>query len=184
MTTVFISGSISISRLNDDIRQRLQSIITQGFSVVVGDAGGMDKAVQQYLFDNAYKDVTVYCSGNRCRNNVGQWITNKIAVSPELKGRDFYTEKDKVMASDADYGFVLWDGKSQGSITNVLELVKDNKKALVYHSPKKTFYKILDVNDASELISSCDQELIKKLKSKLATLLPETQAEAQISLGF
>ena len=184
MTTVFLSGSRDISHLNDDIRQRLQSIINQGFSVVIGDANGMDKAVQQYFFDNAYKDVTVYCSGNRCRNNIGQWMTRKIAVSPKLTGREFYTQKDKAMAADADYGFVLWDGKSQGSITNVLELVKDNKKALVYHSPQKTFYKISDVNDASELISHCDQQLIKKLRSKLAALLPENRADPQISLGF
>ena len=33
------------------------------------------------------------------------------------------TQKDKAMAAEADYGFVLWDGKSSGSISNVFELL-------------------------------------------------------------
>lgn len=64
-------------------------------------------------------------------------MTRKIAVSPKLTGREFWTQKDKAMA--ADYGFFLWDGKSQDSITNVLELVKDNKKSLVYHSQNSLY---------------------------------------------
>lgn len=132
----------------------------------------MDTAVQQYFFDSSYKDATVYCSGNRCRNNIGQWakkIQNSLGVSFTL---------------EADYSFVLWGGKSQGSITNVLELVKGSKKALVYHSPQKAFYKISDVDDASELISHCDQQLVRKLRSKLVALLPENRVDPEISMSF
>lgn len=183
MTTIFLSGSRNISHLDKDVQRRLQNIIDQKFSVVVGDANGIDKAVQKFFFEAGYKDVTVYCSGSNCRNNIGGWQTKSILVSPKLKGRDFYTEKDKSMASDADYGFVLWDGKSQGSITNVMELIKNNKKALVYYSPQRTFYKITDVDDASKLISNCSQDLINKLQAKLAVNLKE-KSEVQVSFGF
>jgi hypothetical protein len=43
------------------------------------------------------------------------------------------------MAKNADYGFVLWDGKSPGSIENVITLLKGGKSALVYYSPDKEF---------------------------------------------
>jgi hypothetical protein len=35
------------------------------------------------------------------------------------------------MAIEADYGFVLWDGKSPGSLNNIIELLNKNKKAPV-----------------------------------------------------
>jgi hypothetical protein len=76
----------------------LKNVIAQQFEVVVGDANGVDKAVQQYLHDESYLHVTVFCSGNACRNNVGNWKVSKIKVEPNLKGRDFYTKKDKEMA--------------------------------------------------------------------------------------
>lgn len=68
MTTVFISGSRKISQLNEDVQLRLKKIIDQQFSIVIGDANGVDRAVQQYLFDISYKNVSVFCSGNTCRN--------------------------------------------------------------------------------------------------------------------
>lgn len=184
MKTVFLSGSRKIGRLNKDVCERLTNIMEQGLSVIVGDASGVDRAVQQYLFDHSYPSVTVFCSGEHCRNNVGNWATKNIAVDKKLRGRDFYTQKDKAMAAEADYGFIFWDGKSQGSITNVLELVKNDKKSLVYFHPEKAFYKILNIEDANELIGHCDQALVRKLKDQLAALLPEEQVESQVSFGF
>lgn len=66
-----------------------------------------------------YANVTVFCSGPECRNNIGQWNVNYVPVDAKLKGRDFYTQKDKAMAGESDYGFALWDGGSPGSISNV-----------------------------------------------------------------
>jgi len=63
MKTVFLSGSRAISRLNQDIRDRLDRIISQAFEIVVGDANGADKALQGFLYDHHYGKVTVYCSG-------------------------------------------------------------------------------------------------------------------------
>jgi hypothetical protein len=73
MTKVFIGGSRKLSRLNADIRHRLDRIIDGGFAVVVGDANGADKAVQSYLKSKNYDSVEVFCAGKACRNNVGSW---------------------------------------------------------------------------------------------------------------
>ena len=72
MTTVFVAGSRAISKLNEQITERLDNIMRRQLSVLVGDANGADKAVQAYLAKCAYRSVTVY-SMEASRNNVGGW---------------------------------------------------------------------------------------------------------------
>lgn len=156
MTTVFLSGSRKISRLNDMIRSRIQNMVEQGFQLIVGDANGADKALQGFLAEIEYQNVVVFCAGGTCRNNVGGWQTRQIEVDPKFKGRDFYTQKDKEMAAEADYGFVLWDGKSAGSINNVFELLKREKRVVVYLSSKKEFAAVTKPRDVEALLQTCD----------------------------
>ncbi|WP_020396858.1 hypothetical protein [Thiolinea disciformis] len=146
-TTLFISGSRHIRALNSEIKSRLQNIINKQFEIIVGDAFGVDKAVQQYLADMNYPAVRIFCSGSVCRNNLGNWTIEWITVDPSLKGRAFYTEKDKAMAAQADYGFVLWDGKSQGSLNNIHELIRHKRKTLLWYAPEKRFLTITDLDD-------------------------------------
>ena len=47
MTTVFIGGSRSISRICEKVQQRLERIIAGKLPVIVGDANGTDKAVRK-----------------------------------------------------------------------------------------------------------------------------------------
>ncbi|MBK8454794.1 MAG: hypothetical protein IPL34_15985 [Thiofilum sp.] len=162
-TTLFISGSRHIRALNSEIKARLQNIVNNQFEIIVGDAFGVDKAVQQYLADINYSAVRVFCSGSVCRNNLGNWAIEWISVDPNLKGRAFYTEKDKAMAAQADYGFVLWDGKSQGSLNNIHELIRLERKLLLWYAPRKIFHTITSIDDLQKLLSKPEPE----------TLLPE-----------
>jgi hypothetical protein len=186
MTTVFVSGSRKISRLNKEIRDRLQNVVDQRFAVIIGDANGADKALQKYFSEIHYQNVIVFCSGNSCRNNLGNWNIKRVFVDPKLKGREFYTQKDKEMAAEADYGFVLWDGKSPGSFNNIMELLKRNKKALIYFSPNKEFYSVSKLDDAQKLLGKCDQESLSDIskKIKLSSSIREIEGLAQGSLSF
>jgi hypothetical protein len=47
------------------------------------------------------------------------------------------------MAADADYGFMIWDGKSRGTRQNILELVKLNKRSIVFVEPTNETVQIL-----------------------------------------
>ncbi|MHA1546040.1 MAG: hypothetical protein ACTSUY_06410 [Alphaproteobacteria bacterium] len=167
MTTVFLSGSRKISRLNDMIRNRILNMVGQDFQIVVGDANGADKALQNFLADIQYQNVVVYCAGRTCRNNVGNWETQHIEVDSKLKGRKFYTQKDKRMAAKADFGFVLWDGKSAGSINNVFELLKREKAVVVYLSPRKEFTNVSKPQDIENLLENCDIADYQKLYKKI-----------------
>lgn len=166
-TTVFLSGSRKISRLDDMIRKRIESMLDQGFLIVVGDANGADKAIQYYLAEAKYGNVKIFCSGSTCRNNIGEWDVKNIDVNSRIKGRDFYTQKDKAMAFEADYGFILWDGKSAGSVNNIVELLKRQKSAVVYFAPKKEFHTMKRLDDVYTLLKHCDEIDYRKIIKKI-----------------
>jgi hypothetical protein len=90
MITVFLSGSRRISRINGPIRNHLDNMIRQGYRVVISDANGADKAFQIYIARSGYPNVTVFCSGEACRNNIGKWEVRKIQVDKQFKGLEFY----------------------------------------------------------------------------------------------
>lgn len=142
-------------------------MMRQNFTVLVGDANGADKAMQQYLHQCGYREVRVYCM-ETCRNNVGQWPAKLHTAKPSAKrDRHYYGIKDAAMAEDATCGFMLWDGESKGTLTNVVNLLNAHKKCLLYLSPKRLFFKLLapdDIYRALRTIGIDDiQELLRSI---------------------
>src|SRR2546421_8998575 len=132
-TKVFIAGSRRLVRLSKDVKLRIDNIVDKGFTVFIGDANGVDRAVQQYLSSKNYDKVTVFCMEGGCRNNVGDWPT-RIIAAPDGSRRDFsyYSTKDRAMVAETDYGLMLWDGKSRGTLRSIVDLVRQNKPVVVY----------------------------------------------------
>lgn len=183
MKSVFLSGSRKIARLTEDVRRRLEAMIAQRLDILVGDANGADKAFQAYLADARYERVTVFCSGSTCRNNLGGWQQRHVEAPAHLKGRDFFTVKDKAMADLADYGFVLWDGKSAGSAANVQELARQQKAALVYLDAMKAFETVKSLRDAKLLLTKASvppQPAGKPSPKKSRPLPRELQATLEV----
>jgi hypothetical protein len=166
MTAVFVAGSRAVSRLNKQITERLDNIMRQQFTVLVGDANGADKAVQRYLAKCEYRDVFVY-SMETCRNNIGNWPCRKHTAGVNVRhDRHYFAIKDVAMANDASCGLMLWDGHSKGTLANVLNLLNTRKKVLLYLSPKQSFFTLrtfedlpkalhaLGINDVSAFLMS------------------------------
>ena len=131
MSKVFIGGSISIKTLDENVIARLNSIINKNLTVLIGDAYGADKEVQQYFASHKYKAVTAYACNNRARNNVGAWNISNVQANG-LYGRELYTQKDIAMTNDCDIALMLWDGKSVGTLNNIKRLRSQNKRCIVY----------------------------------------------------
>ena len=142
-------------------------MIDKGFQILVGDANGADEAVQSYLAEKAYPNVVVHCMERHCRNNVGQWPTHKVPGPKGARGFDFYSAKDRVMADAAEYGLMLWDGKSKGTINNVVNLSRDRKPVVVYVAPKKQFLTVKAFNDLGRVLAQGDTEDVERLVSAL-----------------
>jgi len=156
MTKVFIGGSRRISRLNKYIRDRVDNIIQNGYTVLIGDANGVDKSVQNYLFNKNYRNVLVFCTGNKCRNNIGNWQIKNIEVAKNRRDFHYYSIKDSEMVKETDFGFMIWDAKSKGTVNNIVNLLKESKKILVYFSPGKNFYTLTTFHDLEKLLAKCD----------------------------
>lgn len=165
MTTVFIGGSRHISRLPLEVKARLDSVIDKQHKVLIGDANGADKAVQKHLADASYQNVTVFCTGEHYRNNLGHWPTHNVVPPKGAKGFSFYAAKDREMAKEADIGLMIWDGKSPGTLLNVLRLVKSGKISVLYNAPEKRSINI-DLPCWDRFLTRCDASLIEDLKSR------------------
>jgi hypothetical protein len=168
MTNIFIGGSRKITQLAQPVTQRLDNIINNNFTVLVGDASGVDLLVQKYLFAQSYNNVIVFCTGNRCRNNVGQWETRNVAADKRSKGFSFYVVKDLQMAKEATYGFMIWDAKSKGTFNNVLNLLRLEKKILVYFAPTHSFQTVRTADDLHNLLAMCEHQDVVGFEQELA----------------
>lgn len=174
MTVVFIGGSRAVSRLNTAVLERLDDLIQKKCQIFIGDANGADKAVQQHFADRNYRHVTVFCMGI-CRNNVGDWEVRKIEAHSSRKDFMYYATKDVAMAREAKCGVMLWDGKSKGTLHNIVNLIGANKKVLVYFSPEKSFYKLSTAEDVDALLLRCDPREIGRIQHSLAAIAPRLQ---------
>lgn len=151
-TKVFIAGSLSIDVLDPVVEARISRIVSRSLEVIVGDADGVDGAVQALLQRSGHAGTTVYCSGDEPRNNLGNWPVCRVQ-SPARRGtRAFFTAKDRRMAEDADIGLMIWDSRSTGTLSNVLELVRRQKKSVVFVQAAHGFRNIASVQDFEQLV--------------------------------
>jgi hypothetical protein len=167
MSIVFVAGSRQISQIPAEVRSRLDTMIEKGFQILVGDANGADKAVQRYLADRPYPNVLVHCMEDHCRNNVGNWPTRQLVPPPGAKGFDYYSVKDRAMAQAASFGLMLWDGKSKGTINNVVNLARDDKPVVVYIVPTREFRTIRILDDLGGLLARGDSDSVERIVSEL-----------------
>lgn len=136
---IFVGGSKRIGRLPDKVVSMLDSLIKSGEHFLIGDCHGADLALQNYLHSKNYEKVTVFCSGEKCRFNVGNWQEKHIDVPEGAEGYEFYREKDKVMIAECDCGFFVWDARSLGTKLNRMELKRLGKPILTYRSTTDEF---------------------------------------------
>ena len=167
MHKIFISGSMRIKNLNDIVLRHINNIIDFQYEVIVGDADGVDSSVQAYLQSKSVKSVSVYCTGSQPRNNIGRWPVKKIKTDLKPGTRAYFTAKDISMAEDCDYGLMIWDSKSPGTLSNVIELLKLKKSSMVYINKAKKIMAIKDIEDLEKLITLMSEASFLKADTKL-----------------
>ena len=181
MSKVFVGGSRQISRLSPAVRERLDRIVDKGLHILVGDANGADKAVQRHLQERGYKDVLVYCVGGTYRNNLGNWPLRAVRPPSARKDFSYFAEKDRLMAREADFGLMIWDGKSLGTLLNVSRLVGQQKKVVVYMAHERQAMEIKTESDFTGFLSLCGDDLrrraMKQVEREEVGSRPVRQAE-------
>jgi len=182
---VFIAGPRKISILNKEIEERLQNIKENEFTVLVGDANGVDKAVQKFFSESCYHKVKVFAVNGVARNNLGKWSVEPVVVKSKTKDFMYYTVKDIEMAKNADYGFMIWNGQSKGTLNNMINLTKMHKKVLIYFLPEKKYYTVRSFEDLTMFMARCDEKTNETFKDLLNNYHEEHEASSfQPTLNF
>ncbi|EBG0945680.1 hypothetical protein ABV290_003069 [Escherichia coli] len=166
-TTVFVAGSITIKKLDPLIVERLKKIVDKNFNVIVGDASGVDSSVQLELKQLGYSATTVFTSDAKPRNNFGAWPVKLVKSNFRPGTRDFYTAKDIKMAETADCGLMVWDTKSPGTLSNVIELLSRKKNSAVFINKTREFVLIKEPKDIDKLISFMSASSLEKVEDKI-----------------
>jgi len=152
MPTIFLSGSIKIKRLHMEFVERIAKVVSKNLDIIVGDANGADKLIQTELHRRNYNNVVIYCTDEKPRNNIGQWRINRVRSNSKPGTRAYFTAKDLEMAKVADYGLMLWDSASTGTLNNVIQLLKGGKKSIVYVNKKNMFVTLEQPDDILQLV--------------------------------
>lgn len=171
MVKMFISGSISSKGIPDDVIKSVDDSRKRNYTILVGDARGIDKNIQDMLKANNYKNVEVYHVGPSPRNfSDREWKDKRIPIDIEdekLYKDGKYTReaqmiKDKKMADAADFGLVIWQDTSinrfgntsvsKGSLNNIYNLLIQNKYVGLFYipNPEKGIMKFKNITEFEE----------------------------------
>lgn len=148
--TLFVSGSSKTQskdspyyrkKLPKEIRGELKSAIKEKKNIIVGDAPGIDRQVQDYLNKKRYKNVEVYGPGKQVRYSANKkWKTNPIESGKYKPDTDEWrAEKDKVMSKLADeaLAIVLENGGAGATRDNIKRVINRHKNVKVYELSSK-----------------------------------------------
>lgn len=153
--------------LDPRVKERIDRTVESDFEVLVGDADGVDTTVQRHLLARSYSRVMVCCSGPVPRNNLGSWSIQSISTGARPGSRAFFTAKDVAMAKTAEFGLMVWDTKSTGTLGNVVELLSRGRKSVVFLDKDKAFRNAGTVDQLIELTACTTEAAFKAADAKM-----------------
>lgn len=127
---VYINGRDGRSKsLDKNVKDEIDKMIESNSKILIGDTSGADKKVQQYLANKGYKNVEVYTTNNKAKNNVGKWKVNKVEDDDKID------KKDEAMASEATRGLVI--SSKDNIVDNTNRLKNSGLKVRQYDNEAK-----------------------------------------------
>ena len=77
------------------------------------------------------------------------------------------------MARESDVAFMLWDGKSSGTMVNVARMIAAGKPVVLYISSSKKFLTLRTRTDFESLLAASPHEIKAKVHRYIADHAPE-----------
>lgn len=189
MKSVFISGSIKIKTLPNIAIKSINNIINNDFSILLGDAYGVDCLVQKYLVEKNYFNAYIYSITDPPRNIATDKFSKKIIdyknmdeyrkLSEEEKSKINFSErrkqslKDIAMVKKADFLLVIWNGESEGSKNNIIRGIELNRKIKVILNSRIIPQENINIKFIENIYEENKGIGIKELKNRLNQELGE-----------
>ena len=150
MRKIFISGSISSKEIPQEVIKSVDDSRKRNYTILIGDAKGIDKNIQDMLKADNYKNVEVYHVGPSPRNLSDlEWIDRRIPVDTEnekfFKNGKYTREaqmiKDKAMSKDGLF-YIPKPEKGIMKFKNIAEFEEQVIEKLVQKETKDYYYKM------------------------------------------
>lgn len=165
---IVLGGSRHLEFIPNDIAERLMEWMESSSEFLVGDAPGTDRAFQMFLKSKKYPAVTVYTSANEIRNNLGNWQVEKVESGLKSKSNAVHAFKDRKMSHLADLGLMIWDCKSAGTLSNVIDLLDQGKNCFIWVAPDSDLYQFDNLSSLEKWMANYPDvrdEALKRLST-------------------
>ena len=129
--TVFLSGKVGYDEpIAKPIQDEVDKIMSAKSKVIIGDAPGADTRLQQYLSDKDYRNVVVYTTDGNARNNVGNWVVQKIDGNRFQDERSIRRQKDIAMTKDSTRALAIMpeDDRPDSAMSLNIQRLQDSGK--------------------------------------------------------
>lgn len=147
---LFVSGSSKTQdktspyyqrKLPKGVRKSIKRSMKSNETIIVGDAPGIDRQVQDYLKKKRYQNVEVYGPGKQIRYTANSKWKSYAIDAPEFEpmSPEWLAKKDKAMTDRATKGLaVILDQGSKATRNNIQRMTDQHKNTSVYElKPRK-----------------------------------------------
>lgn len=147
---LFVSGSSKTQdktspyyqrKLPKGVRKSIKRSMKSNETIIVGDAPGIDRQVQDYLNKKRYQNVEVYGPGKQIRYTTNSKWKSHAIDAPEFEpmSPEWLAKKDKAMTDRATKGLaVILDQGSKATRNNIQRMTDQHKNTSVYElKPRK-----------------------------------------------
>jgi hypothetical protein len=180
--SIVLGGSRKIDRLPSEIQDLLAAMMNDQETFIVGDAIGSDLAFQKFFLNSKYKAVTVYSSAGYVRNNVGNWPDQLIDSGLKSKSNATHAIKDRKMVEIAKLGIMIWDSESAGTLSNVIDLVEQEKECYLWLAAESELSRFDNLNSLEKFLKNYPdqtEEAKKRLNRFRKRALKSAQTDEQ-----
>lgn len=166
--TVFISGKVKFDKkIPKNVRFEIDEMIRSKANIIIGDAPGADRRVQDFLSKRGYDKVEVYTTDSVARNNVGKWKVNNIDGSNQPSEKLSRAQKDIAMTNKATKGYAIStkdDRPDSATSNNITRLRETGKDVKLYDYKDKTtnVLKETKTEHIKENLNKIERELYSK----------------------
>lgn len=137
---IVLGGSRQLEFVPQEVAERVVEWMEASSEFLVGDAPGTDRAFQRFLKSKQFTAVTVFSSAEEIRNNLGNWPVERVNSGLKNKSNSVHAFKDRKMSQIAETGLMIWDCKSAGTLSNVIDLLRQGKKCYIWVAPDSEMY--------------------------------------------
>jgi hypothetical protein len=182
---VVLGGSRHLEYVPQEVGDRLLEWMEASCEFLVGDAPGSDRAFQVFLKSKKFPNVTVYSSAGEIRNNLGNWPVEYVDSGLKSKSNAVHAFKDRKMSKIADSGLMIWDCNSAGTLSNLIDLIRQGKNCYMWVAPDSDMYQFDNPQSLDKWMNAYPEvrdEALKRLNTFEKREQKRTSTESQPDL--